>query len=158
MQETYVSIMLQSLKKKLQVLDELEKLNERQKLTLESADGTADEFDEIVEKKSALIEQLEQLDSGFEKLFNRVRDELDNNKEAYKDEIHQMQDYIRAITDRSMEAQAQEARNKELMTQKFAKVKTQARQVRANSKATNSYYQSMSKTSVVDPQFMDNKK
>ena len=158
MQETYIDIMLQSLKKKCQVLEEIMKLNEQQRANLESADGTVEEFDETVEKKSALIEQLEQLDSGFEKLYDRVKEELGANKSAYSGQIRQMQDYIRIITDRSMEAQAQEARNKDLMTQKFAKVKKQARQVRANSKATSSYYQSMSKTSVVDPQFLDNKK
>lgn len=158
MQETYIDIMLQSLKKKCQVLEEIMKLNEQQRANLESADGTVEEFDETVEKKSALIEQLEQLDSGFEKLYDRVKEELGANKSEYSGQIRQMQDYIRIITDRSMEAQAQEARNKDLMTQKFAKVKKQARQVRANSKATSSYYQSMSKTSVVDPQFLDNKK
>jgi predicted nuclease with TOPRIM domain len=158
MQETYIDIMLQSLKKKLQVLDAIMKQNERQRAVLEAPDGDADEFDETVEAKAALIEQLEQLDSGFDKLYARVKEELSGNREAYADQIRQMQGDIRTITDRSMQVQAQEARNKELMTQKFARVKRQARQVRANSKATSSYQQSMSRTAFVDPQFMDNKK
>jgi flagellar biosynthesis/type III secretory pathway chaperone len=158
MQETYIDIMLQSLKKKIQVLDELEKQNRRQKEILESPDGSVDDFDETVEAKSALIEQLDQLDSGFDKLYARVKEELSGEKDAYADKIRQMQQYIREITDRSVEAQAQEARNKELMTQKFSRVKKQARQLRANSRATQSYHQSMSRTAVVDPQFMDDKK
>jgi predicted nuclease with TOPRIM domain len=158
MQETYIDIMLQSLKKKLQVLDAIMKQNERQRAVLEAPDGDADAFDETVEAKAALIEQLEQLDSGFDKLYARVKEELSGNREAYADQIRQMQGDIRTITDRSMQVQAQEARNKELMTQKFARVKRQARQVRANSKATSSYQQSMSRTAFVDPQFMDNKK
>jgi predicted nuclease with TOPRIM domain len=158
MQETYIDIMLQSLKKKLQVLDAIMKQNERQRAVLEASDGDADAFDETVEAKAALIEQLEQLDSGFDKLYARVKEELSGNREAYADQIRQMQGDIRTITDRSMQVQAQEARNKELMTQKFSRVKRQARQVRANSKATSSYQQSMSRTAFVDPQFMDNKK
>jgi predicted nuclease with TOPRIM domain len=158
MQETYIDIMLQSLKKKLQVLDAIMKQNERQRAVLEAPDGDADAFDETVEAKAALIEQLEQLDSGFDKLYARVKEELSGNREAYADQIRQMQGDIRTITDRSMQVQAQEARNKELMTQKFSRVKRQARQVRANSKATSSYQQSMSRTAFVDPQFMDNKK
>ena len=158
MQETYIQIMLQSLEKKSKVLDQIIQLNEQQKTILESADSPVEDFDETVEKKSALIEQLEQLDSGFEKLYDRVREELQTNKDAYRDQIRKMQEYIRVVTDKSVQIQTQEARNKELMTSKFARVKKQARQVRANSKATSSYYQSMSRTSVIDPQFMDDKK
>lgn len=158
MQETYIQIMLQSLEKKSRVLDQIIQLNEQQKTVLESADSPVEDFDEIVEKKSALIEQMEQLDSGFEKLYDRVREELRTNKDTYKDQIRKMQDYIRAVTDKSVQIQTQEARNKELMTSKFARVKKQARQVRTNFKATSSYYQSMSRTSVIDPQFMDDKK
>ena len=158
MQETYIQIMLQSLEKKNKVLDQIIQLNEQQKTVLESADSPVEDFDETVEKKSALIEQMEQLDSGFEKLYDRVREELQTNKDTYKDQIRKMQDYNRAVTDKSVQIQTQEARNKELMTSRFARVKKQARQVRANSKATSSYYQSMSRTSVIDPQFMDDKK
>ena len=158
MQETYIQIMLQSLEKKSRVLDQIIQLNEQQKTVLESADSPVEDFDETVEKKSALIEQMEQLDSGFEKLYDRVREELRTNKDTYKDQIRKMQDYIRAVTDKSVQIQTQEARNKELMTSKSARVKKQARQVRTNFKATSSYYQSMSRTSVIDPQFMDDKK
>lgn len=158
MQETYIQIMLQSLEKKSKVLDQIIQLNEQQKTVLESADSPVEDFDETVEKKSAFIEQMEQLDSGFEKLYDRVREELQTNKDTYKDQIRKMQEYIRAVTDKSVQIQTQEARNKELMTSRFARVKKQARQVRANSKATSSYYQSMSRTSVIDPQFMDDKK
>lgn len=158
MQETYIQIMLQSLEKKSKVLDQIIQLNEQQKTVLESADSPVEDFDETVEKKSALIEQMEQLDSGFEKLYDRVREELQTNKDTYKDQIRKMQEYIRIVTDKSVQIQTQEARNKELMTSRFARVKKQARQVRANSKATSSYYQSMSRTSVIDPQFMDDKK
>lgn len=158
MQETYIQIMLQSLEKKSKVLDQIIQLNEQQKTVLESADSPVEDFDETVEKKSALIEQLEQLDSGFEKLYDRVREELQTNKDAYRDQIRKMQEYIRVVTDKSVQIQTQEARNKDLMTSKFTRVKKQARQVRANSKATSSYYQSMSRTSVIDPQFMDDKK
>jgi hypothetical protein len=44
------------------------------------------------------------------------------------------------------------------MVSKFSRVKKQARQMRASSKATASYYQSMARVNLIDPQFMDNKK
>jgi flagellar biosynthesis/type III secretory pathway chaperone len=158
MSETYIEIMLQSLRKKCEVLDEIIKLNEQQRQILEDAESSVEDFDRIVEDKAARIEQLEQLDSGFEKLYERTREELQAGGDTYASQIRSMQEYIRRVTDKSVEAQAQEARNKDLMTQKFSRVKKQARQLRANSRATASYHQSMSRTAVVDPQFMDNKK
>ena len=119
----YITIMLQSLHKKEKVLNSIIQINKRQKEELENPSLDPDDFDKTVEEKSELIEQLELLDSGFEKLYEKVREELQANKELYKDEILQMQGSIRALTEKSMEIQAQEARNKQLMEQKFTSVK-----------------------------------
>ena len=158
MQNSYVDIMLQSLKKKLQVLEEIKRLNVLQKELLEDERADADEFDKTVEDKGKLIEQLEQLDSGFDKLFERVREELQEHKEDYKPQIAGMQEAIRKITDLSMELQAQEAKNKDLMTRKFVSVRQKAKIVRTNTKAASQYYQNMMQLNHVDPQFLDNKK
>lgn len=157
MSESYVEIMLQSLEKKKLVLDNIIELNQRQRTGLENPDFTPEEFDDIVESKSRMIEQLEQLDSGFEKLFERMKDELESNKEAYKEQIQAMQEDIKAITDKSVQIQAQESRNKDLMTQKFAQVKSQVRNVRSGGKVADQYRKNMAKLNYIDPQFMDNK-
>jgi flagellar biosynthesis/type III secretory pathway chaperone len=135
--------MLQSLKKKDRILDEIIRLNDLQKEHLTTLDRTVDQFDETVEAKSACIAQLEQLDSGFEKLYAQVSAELEQNKAAYAGQIRQMQSRIRSITEKSVKIQAQEARNKDLMREKFARVKEQAKSVRANSRAITGYYNSM---------------
>ena len=158
MQNTYVDIMIQSLNKKIQVLNEIKKLNVLQCNLLEDEKTDADEFDKTVEDKARLIEQLEQLDSGFDKLFDRVKEELHEHKDAYKDKIKSMQDCIRKITDLSMELQSQEAKNKDLMTRRFVSVRQKAKIVRTNTKVANQYYQNMMQLNYVDPQFMDNKK
>lgn len=158
MQETYVDIMIQSLNKKLQVLDKIAELNLKQKEILENTKAPVEEFEKTVEEKAKLIEQMQQLDSGFEKLYTRVQEELQAQKEDYAEAIQTMQSCIRRITDKSMEIQAQEARNKELMVRKFAFVKETAKNVRTNSKVASQYYKNMMKLNYVDPQFMDNKK
>jgi flagellar biosynthesis/type III secretory pathway chaperone len=135
--------MLQSLKKKEKVLDEIIRLNDLQKEQLTVQERTVGEFDGTVEAKSACIEQLTQLDSGFEKLYAQVAEELEQNKEAYAVQIRQMQNRIRSITEKSVRIQAQEARNKDMMREKFSKVKKQAQSVRANSRAITGYYNSM---------------
>lgn len=143
MPDTYIAIMLQSLKKKEKVLDEIIRLDDRQKDTLMDPECPFDVFDETVEAKSACIDQLNQLDSGFEKLYAQVAEELDQNREDYAKEIRDMQQCIRRVTDKSVKIQAQEARNKQLMKEKFSTVQKQATDVRKNSRAITGYYNSM---------------
>ena len=157
MSENYVDIMLQSLKKKEQVLKAIIDENLKQREILEDVNGDADAFDATMEMKAKLIEQLEQLDSGFEKLFERMKGELEGNKDKYAEQIRQMQQYIRSVTDKSIEIQAQEARNKDLMISKFAAVKKQVKTMRKSSAVASEYYKTMAKLNYVDPQFMDGK-
>lgn len=154
----YLPIMLQSLKKKEAVLDEIIQINRQQRDELENPALDPEEFDATFSKKAELIDTLELLDSGFEKLFARVQQELEDNREAYREEIVRMQEYIRRLTEKSADIQAQEARNKDLMQQKFASVKKQVKEVRKSQRVVNQYYKNMMKTSYIEPQFTDNKK
>ena len=158
MKQTYIDIMIQSLERKIQVLDQIIEVNIRQENILEDKKASVDEFDKSVDEKAALIEQMQQLDSGFEKLYARVEEELKNKKEDYAVSIKKMQSLIRKVTDKSMEIQAQEARNKELLIRRITYVKDTAKSLRTNSKIANQYYKNMMKLNFVDPQFMDNKK
>lgn len=158
MSQTYLAIMLQSLKKKEQVLDEIIRLNDLQKKQLTDQTTPVDDFDKTVEDKSACIDQLDQLDSGFEKLYAQVQEELQANKEQYADTIRELQKRIRSVTDKSIMIQAQEARNKDLMMQKFTTVRKHAKDVRANSKAITGYYKTMTHSGYMDSRYMDGKK
>ena len=158
MSETYLAIMLQSLKKKEQVLDEIIRLNDLQKKQLTDQATPVDDFDKTVEDKSACIDQLDQLDSGFEKLYAQVQEELQANKEQYADTIKALQKCIRSVTDKSIMIQAQEARNKDLMMQKFTTVRKHAKDVRANSKAITGYYKTMTHSGYMDSRYMEGKK
>lgn len=154
----YIAILIQSLRKKEQVLDAISIINQRQKTELEDPTLDPDDFDKTVEEKAKLIAELEQLDDGFDEVFQKVRDDLTNRKEEYREEIKTMQDLIRSLTSKSATVQGQEARNKVLMEQKFASVKNQVRKVRSSQKVVNQYYQNMMKANLIDPQFTDSKK
>ena len=154
----YISIMIQSLKKKSAVLDTIMELNIQQKEELENPALDPDDFDRTVEKKAEQIQQLELLDNGFQELYEKVREELQSNREAYREDIACMQEYIRKLTDKSATIQAQEARNKDLMTQKFASVRKQVKEVRKSQKVVNQYYKSMMKANYMEAHFTDNKK
>ena len=154
----YIPIMIQSLKKKSEILDVIMELNLRQSEELEDPTLDPDDFDKTVEKKSKQIEQLELLDNGFQELFEKVKDDLKAHPDVYHDEIAQMQDYIRKLPSKSATIQVQEARNKDLMTRKFASVHKQVREVRKSQKVVNQYYKNMMKNTYGESVFTDRKK
>ena len=74
MDSSYIDIMIQSLEKKAEILDQLIELNKQQKLYLQDPNLSPDDFEKNMDRKAALIEGLVQLDNGFEELFGRVRE------------------------------------------------------------------------------------
>lgn len=154
----YISVLVQSLKKKNRILDEILEINRRQRDILDDPNADPDDFDKTVEEKSVRIEELERLDDGFQEVFYKVKEELETKRASYAAEITQMQELIRDLTDKSASIQVQEARNKKLMEQRFASVKKQVREVRTSQKVVNQYYKNMMKANYVEPQFTDSKK
>ena len=154
----YIPIMIQSLKKKEEVLDSMIRINQRQKEELDNPSLDPDDFDETFAEKEKLIEQFDTLDNGFQELFEKIREDLTQHQAEYRDEIAQMQECIRRLTAKSADIQTQEARNKALMEQKFASVRRQVKEVRKSQKIVNQYYKNMMKTNYVEPQFTDKKK
>ena len=160
MEKQYLSIMQQSLEKKVEILDCIIKKNEEQNAILKDPNMKWEDFDENANCKMQLIEEIDKLDEGFEDLFQRVKEELDapDGKERYAAEILRMQELIRRITEKSTSIQAQESRNKTLVEQYFQQSRERIRKGRTSSKAAMDYYKSMSQTSFTQPHFLDNKK
>lgn len=156
--KTYLTILEQSLDKKIVILNRIIEQDQIQLQQLQNPNLEPDEFDQTVEAKAKLIEELELLDQGFEQVFERVKAEIGNHKLEYKEKIRTMQEKIREITDKSMEIQTQEARNKALMEQKFNSIHKQVREIRQSQKVVNQYYRNMMKSTYIEPQFLDNKK
>lgn len=158
MNSNYIDIMIQSLEKKTAVLDQLIELNKQQKLYLQDPNLSPEDFEKNMDRKASLIDDLNQLDGGFDELFERVKDELNANRQAYAEQIKRMQGLIREITEKSNTIQTQEARNKEQTQRKFADVRKQVKGVRNSQKVVRQYYQNMVKQGGSEPRFLDNKK
>lgn len=156
--ENYLKILEDSLQKKLSVLEEISQYNQDQEKLLKKQDVSLEELDNNMSKKDELIEKLTGLDQGFETLYERIKEQLLGGKDAYKAQIKKLQDLISQVTERSVSIQAQEARNKKLIEKYFAEEKAQLKHDRQTSKAAYNYYKNMSNTSVMPPQYMDQKK
>ena len=154
----YISIMVQSLQKKLEVLNGIIEKNVEQRQILEQEELDTDAFEQNIKLKSDLVDQIEFLDDGFEELYGRVKSLIETEKQEHKEEIQLMKQLITGITEKSVTIQSQEARNRKLVEQRFSQERKKVRSMRNTSTVANQYYKNMSRLNVVDAQFMDKKK
>lgn len=154
----YLTILIESLQKKIKVMDEIKVYNEKQYQMFQENQVSLENFDLYVEEKGKLIEKLSRLDDGFELIYDKIAAELADNKEQYAGQIKVLKVLIREVTDKSVALQTQEARNKTAVEQYFRQEKQKLGQKKRSSAAALNYYKNMSSTNVVQPQFMDKKK
>jgi predicted RNA-binding protein with RPS1 domain len=82
--ENYLEILKDSLIKKIRILEEIVKIDDEQ-TTLFSIDKDNEErIRETFDRKSALIDEINRMDAGFESVFEKVKEQLDNRKDEYK--------------------------------------------------------------------------
>lgn len=155
--DNYLLILQDSLVKKLRVLEQLKECNEKQKQALEKEPVSFEEFDALIDEKGALIDKMVKLDNGFQQLYERVKQQLEAEKEEHRMEILNLQELIRRITEESTSLQAQEARNKAMVEAFFRKEKEGLRQGRLGSRAAMNYYSSMAKMGINPPRVIDEK-
>ena len=156
--ENSLTILSESLDKKLEILQKVQEYNKRQEKAFSEETISLDDFDAAIEEKGKLIDEINRLDAGFETLYEKLADELKNNRERYAAQIRELQQKVTAVTDLSVTVQAQEARNKQLVEQYFAKRRAGIKEGRTSSKAAYNYYKNLSTANAVPPQFMDSKK
>lgn len=145
-----------SLNKKIDILERIVAFNVEQENILSSDDFTEEAFRENAEKKSGCIDEIYSLDEGFQSLYNRIQQELGQNKEVYSDKIKILQAKIKCITELSVKIEAQEKRNKSLAEKKFNAMRQDISSAKRSATMAKAYYQNMNKISY-EPQFMDKK-
>ena len=153
----YLLILEESLMKKIVILDELTRLTSEQKEIVGADEFNEDAFDNNVEKKSALVDELGRLDTGFELLYKDVKGQLEADKERYADDIKRLQSLIKQSMDKSASWQVMEQRNNELIKNKFNSLKKEARQIKKSREMAANYYKTMNNISS-EPYFLDKKK
>ena len=156
--DNYLSVLEDSLKKKLPILDELTDYTTQQQELLKVEELDYEAFDRLVDQKDPLIQRIMELDQGFETVYDRIKEQLLGNKEQYAAQIRALQSLIGELTDKSVKLQTMEQRNKSAVEQQFRKSREKIRQGRQNKQAALNYYKNMNNSNYVPPQFLDDKK
>ena len=147
--DNYLSVLEDSLKKKLQILDELTDYTMQQQELLKVEELDYEAFDRLVDQKDPLIQRIMELDQGFETVYDRIKEQLLGNKEQYAAQIKALQSLIGELTDKSVKLQTMEQRNKSAVEQQFRKSREKIRQGRQNKQAALNYYKNQLCTTTV---------
>ena len=155
--ESQLTILSESLDRKLEVLQKIQEYNKRQEEVFSAEKVDIRQFDAAVEEKQHLIDEVVRLDDGFEILYEKLPKELEGDRQRYAAQIKEMQAKVAKVTELSVSVQAQEARNKKLVENYFARERAGIGQRRKSAKSAFDYYKSMSGAEYVPPQMYDSK-
>lgn len=158
MMENALNQLEDNITKKNHILDNLQILCDKQAKLLGASSMSKEEFNSCVEEQDALIVELSGLNEEADLLYKRLQTELADNKEKYAAQIARVLKLLQQIQDKSTFLQVREKSNKEKLAEYFQKERKDLGAGRKSSKAALDYYAVMSKSNVVPPQFMDQKK
>ncbi len=153
--DNYLNVLKDSLVKKERILIDLQEKSELQGELVKAEEVDWDSFSNLVDEKAKLVEEILKLDEGFESLFNRVKENLANNEDAYKDIIGEIQALVKSVTEKGAKLEATEYRNKAAIEAAFANTRKEIRQSKLGQKAAADYYNKMNKINTIDPQMLD---
>mgnify|MGYP004567515025 CR=1 FL=1 len=139
----YIIVLHDSLSKKVDIVKKILKCTKEQNVILSSDEVNVDRFNDLISEKDILLKKLEELDNGFDTTFDRVKEELKNNKDMYKSQILEMQNYIRVITDMSVEIESLERSNKTMFADFLHGKRKEIRKFNVNNKIAASYNSNM---------------
>ncbi len=161
MKNSYVNILIESLKEKNDVLDEIAAADAIQAELFKAEEPDLDAIRKSQDRIGELAEKLDKLNEGFESVYERVRGELKNNKELYRDEIITMQELISTITGKSVKIEAEQSRNRANAERFFKDRKDSLKGQRNTVQKINIYANQMHNVvprGQIDATFLDKKK
>lgn len=158
MTEGYLQILIESLEKKIAVLDKVIELDKQQAEISSHQPMDMKAYDKTVDEKGELIDEINRLDDGFSSTFELIGDEVKNNPDKYKEKVQILQNLIREAVDKGVTIEVQEKRNRAALENVFRMKRNEIRQMKKSGAAATKYYKAMSRINDVDPQLMDRKK
>ena len=141
---TYISVLHGSLRKKLELVKELLEFTKEQNIILNEDDVDIDSFDKIVSEKDIRINEVLEIDKGFDSVFNKIGSTIKANPQEYRQQILELQNLIRTITDIGVEIEGLENKNKEKFKNFVTSKRNSIKDFKVSNKTAVSYYKNMS--------------
>ena len=153
----YVHILIDTLTKKNSLLDKLIQITTMQEEYITLTPPDIDNFETSLNEKETLIEKINEIDEGFEKIYEHVKEEITSNKINHKEDILELQSLIKQVTEKSAKLQALEIRNKKSLEIFFSNKKKEIKDFKQSSKTASNYYKNMMNQQSGESYFLDKK-
>lgn len=154
----YIEMLEEILAKKDIVLDELLRHTMEQEGILKKDKFDNGAFIIKIREKDKLIKRLNELDQGFEMLYQKVKEELAINKYQYQDKIKKIQDLIQVIVEKGMQLRSLEMQNQNLFNFYLSNERSKIGEFKINKKVASNYYKSVAKLQTQESYFLDSKR
>ncbi len=155
---TYLQMLNSSLKRKVAILEQILTFTEEQNLSFANEKTTIEIMEQCVLKKEPLIHQLNEMDAGFDSVYSKIKEIVQQDKNIYKDEIGQLQQSIVKVTELSIKIQTLEQNNKLKFEVYSRNKKQEIKQFKVSNKTVSSYYKNMTGKTQGQSYFYDKKK
>ncbi len=152
----YVDMLLDTLKRKKEIILFLFDKTKEQEELLKDEEMDADRFAATIDEKGVKIDELNQIDEGFDALFKHVEQEITENRMAYKAQIQQMQKLIGEVSELGIQIQALEHQNSGHFKIYLANQRKGIREFHVNHKTASSYYSNMANAHKADQSYFFN--
>lgn len=154
-EKIYISLLVKTLQEKLVILKQILEISKSQEEMLKNFIATDELLEVTFSDKSALIEKVNDLDNGFESLYQRVKKELVEKPAEYQKDILELQNLVKVITDYNVQLLAVEQRNKRQFEGYFASKRKEIKGLKVSNNTALNYYKNMMKQSGNESCFLD---
>ena len=154
----YLELMKDSLVKKEKLLSDIIQLTNNQEMLLGEVEFNGEAFDELINQKSLIINEINKLDEGFDLIYKRIADVVKANPAVYRKNIEKLQEFIRQLVDKGIEIETAERRNQVKFDMKISNSRDKIKSYNLNSSAVTKYYSNMSGNTGESTYFLDQKK
>ncbi len=153
----YLRVMQDVLVRKKKVLTGIYEATKAQEdaLAKESIDEKA--FNDAIDNKTKLIDELTEMDEGFQKLFDKISQDIREKGKEHADGIRRLQALIQEITDLSVTVSALEKKNKSTLDKRIEELRKGKKSFKVSRQTADKYYKSMNGLNAVTPVFLDEK-
>lgn len=158
LQTTYLRILQDTLYRKQKVLEEIYAVTKTQEQLLKQTTEQTEGLDRCMDQKSDCLERLNQLDDGFESLYQKVKKELQESPGKFQEEVEELRKLVHNIMELSVSIQALEQKNKLAMERYFIRHRKNIQIYKSSRRRIDTYYNTMTGFNPHQSYFMDKKK
>lgn len=154
----YMGMMQNSLQRKKTILETILENTKEQENLLKKEPFEEQHFMAILDEKGNAIDELNQMDEGFDALFRKVEKDILTQPELFKEQIQSMQVLIREISGLAAQIQALEHQNSDRMEIYLSCQKKKIRDYHVSHRTATNYYRNMSNVHRQDQSYFFNEK